>query len=353
MAKKKKALPKNFAELIRAKDIPALKAVFDSCELDARGGLGKVTALSFFQVPDELARWLAEQGADVNAQDRYQRTPLHHQAGTWCGNIELFLELGADIEALDYQNETPLHSAAGRFQAHAVRTLLAHGANVRAEDNWHETPLMSALSGCQNIDISNASEVARLLAEAGSEISEKMREQVRSIGKNFEFHRADFNKDYLAETEAGLARLYELFSVAPVPERQIHDGVSSPITVPDAEWDEQHDALWALLVPGRGNAKTVQGEVIRLSGRLAHEIMDNGGANWDADFRKMLDALVKHFGTGTPLAADELEEAAGIAQILRGGDGDEEPERLMELAVHWVKANPQPVIGDSKPNYRR
>jgi hypothetical protein len=351
MAKKKKTLPKNFGELIKAKDIPALKAVFDACELDARGGLGKVTALSFFQVPDELVRWLAEQGADVNARDRCQRTPLHHQAATWCGNIELLLELGADIEALDYQNETPLHSAAGRFQAHAARTLLAHGANVHAKDDMDETPLMSALSGCQNIDISKASEVARLLAEAGSEISEEMRERVRSIGKNFEFRRADFNKDYLAETEAGLARLYELFSVAPVPERQVHDGVS-PITVPDAEWDEQHDALWALLVPGRGSAQTAQGEAIRLSGRLAHEIMDNGGANWDADFRKMLDALVKHFGTGTPLAADELEEAAGIAKRLRGGDGDEEPERLMELAVHWVKANPQPVR-NGEPPYQR
>jgi hypothetical protein len=352
MAKKKKTLPKNFGELIKTNDIPALKAVFDVCELDARGGLGKVTALSFFQAPDELVRWLAEQGADVNARDRYQRTPLHHQAAMWSGNTELLLELGADIEALDYENETPLHSAAGRFQAHAARALLAHGANVHAKDDVNQTPLMSALSGCRNIDIERVPEIARLLIEAGSEISEEMREQVRRIGKDFEFCRADFNKDYLAETEAGLARLYELFSVDPAPKRQIHDGGSTPIVVPDAEWDDQHDALWALLVPSRGNAQTVQGEAIRLSGRLAHEIMDNGGANWDADFRKMLDALVKCFGTGTPLAADELEEAAEIAKILRGGNGDDEPERLMELAVHWVKANPQP-IKNGKPTYRR
>jgi len=39
MAKKKKTLPKNFGELIKTKDITALKAVFDVCELDARGGL--------------------------------------------------------------------------------------------------------------------------------------------------------------------------------------------------------------------------------------------------------------------------------------------------------------------------
>lgn len=54
-----------------------------------------------------LVRWLVEQGADINARDKYQRTPLYSQAGTWSGNIPLFLELGAELEALDYQNQTP------------------------------------------------------------------------------------------------------------------------------------------------------------------------------------------------------------------------------------------------------
>ena len=35
MAKKKKTLPANFYELLEAKDLEALKAVFNECELNA------------------------------------------------------------------------------------------------------------------------------------------------------------------------------------------------------------------------------------------------------------------------------------------------------------------------------
>ena len=67
MAKKKKTLPKNFDELIKENNLGTLKNVFETCELDARGGYGKETALSFYGVPDELVRWLVENGADIEA----------------------------------------------------------------------------------------------------------------------------------------------------------------------------------------------------------------------------------------------------------------------------------------------
>ena len=60
MAKKRKTLPKNFGELIEARNIDALKAVFDACELNAYGGYGKGTALHMPGIPDELVRWLEE-----------------------------------------------------------------------------------------------------------------------------------------------------------------------------------------------------------------------------------------------------------------------------------------------------
>lgn len=72
MAKKKKTLPKDFGDLIDRKDIAALKSVFDTCELDARGGYGKTTALSFYRIPNELVRWLVAQGADLEAVDTLQ-----------------------------------------------------------------------------------------------------------------------------------------------------------------------------------------------------------------------------------------------------------------------------------------
>ena len=350
MGKKRKTLPKNFGEMMEAGDLAALKAVFDSCELEARGGYSKQTALSFYKIPDELVRWLVEQGADINAADTYKRTPLHEQARSWCGNPRLFLELGANIEALDYQDETPLHTAAGSFKPKAIRELLAHGANIHARNRSRQNPLEKALAHCNNADIENMAEVADILLEAGTPLTPEMVESVERIGKNFEFHRENFNKESLPATDAALLRLYERFGLAPVEKRRVHDGVS-PITVSSTDWESQHHELWEWLIPSQGCASTVQGEVIRITGKVSHEILGNGGGNWDRDFRKMLDALLRHFSSGTPLDAAALQEAAELTKEVRDGDGSE-THRLCELAVRWVLLNPHPVRLE-RPDYRR
>ncbi len=53
-----------------------------------------------------------------------------------------------------------------------------------------------------------------------------------------------------------------------VAHRIIHDGIS-PIAVTETEWSKQHQELWDFLVPASGCAKTLQGEVIRITGRVA------------------------------------------------------------------------------------
>lgn len=351
MGKKRKTLPADFGELVKSGDVDLLKAVFEKCEWNATLGYYKEPALSIRQIPDALVRWLVEQGADINARDKYQRTPLHSQAGNWSGNIPLFLELGAELEALDYQDETPLHAAANYYRAQAMRDLIAHGANIHAVNKRGNTPLAKALINCRNIDIVQMADIAELMLAAGAEVTPEMKEAVERIGKNFEFIRANFNKDYLEDTVAALNKLYKLFGVEPVAERVMHDGVS-PIKVNSTTWQEQHQELWEALIPGSGHALTVQGEVIRITGRISYEILNNGGGNWDADYRKMLNALLLHFASGTPLYPAHLKEAAELAGYLRQGNGNDEPARLCELAVEWVLANPQPVPLP-QPDYKR
>jgi ankyrin repeat protein len=253
MAKKKKTLPKNFGELIEAKDITALKAVFDACEINAyKSGFDKKTALHFYHVPDEFARWLVGQGADINARDQYGHTPLYEQATIGSKSVNVLLELGADIQAKDNYGDTPLHIAAGFHRVDTVQTLVAHGADIHVKNGSKETPLSYALARCQNVDIKNMAEIAEFLLNAGSKITSDMTENIARMGKGFEFFRKDFNKDMLAETEEGLTRLYKLFHVEPIEKRQMHDGVS-PITVPDGKWEkwiDQFNALWQMLVPG-------------------------------------------------------------------------------------------------------
>ncbi len=351
MGKKKMTLPKNFDELIKIGELSALKEVFAQCELDARGGYSKSTALSFFKIPDELVHWLVEQGADINARDKYGKTPLHQHAISWCGNTELFLDLGADIEAIDYQNETPLFAAAGSFKPKAVQSLVSRGANINAENTMKQTPLEKALGWCRNADIVNMAEVADILLNNGATVTPEMKESIKRIGKDFEFHRDGFNKDYLNQTDEALLRLYELFDVSPIEKRRTHDEVS-PITVTTKGWQAQHNELWNLLIPSNGHAKTVQGEVIRITGKVSYEILDNGGINWDNQYRKMINTLVHYFSLGTPLDAVVLQEVATLAKEINSKNDSDEPARLCELAVHWVLSNPNPITLE-EPGYKR
>lgn len=350
MGRKRKILPKNFDELIEAGDIAALKEVFIRCELDARGGYSKSTALSF-NLPNELVRWLVEQGADINARDSYGRSALHEHAISWWGNCKLLLALGGDIEAFDYQNETPLFAAAGFFKPNAVHTLVANGANLSTENKIKQTPLEKALAMCRNIDIVHMTEVADILLNAGATVTQGMKDSVKRIGNDFEFHREGFNKEYLHQTDEALYRLYELFDVPPVGKRKTHEG-NSPIAVSTKGWQAQHYELWNLLIPSQGHAITVQGEVIRITGKVSYEVLDNGGINWDNQFRQMLNHLNHYFSLGTPLHPAALQEAATLAKELHNGHGRDEPARLCEMAVRWVLSNPNPITLE-QPGYKR
>jgi ankyrin repeat protein len=109
---KKKVLPRDFEAKLEKGDMPGLKAVFDSCDINARGGVFKQTALAFAQCPDDMARWLVQQGADMTATDTYGDTPLHSRSRNWRGRIEVLLELGADPNLGENLQGTALHAAA-------------------------------------------------------------------------------------------------------------------------------------------------------------------------------------------------------------------------------------------------
>lgn len=348
---KETTLPAHMEKLVKDNDIVAVKEVFELCEWDARGGYSKGTALSFRHISDELVRWLVEQGADINARDNYQRTPLHAHASHWSGNVALFLELGADLEAMDYQNETPLHAAVNAYRTEVVQELVARGADINVVNQRGNTPLAKGLMNSRNSDIVSMSKISAILLDAGATVTPEMKESVKRIGKDFEFVREKFNKDKVDEVSDALSKLYQQFDVEPVASRMMHDG-TAPIQVKATTWPKQHQELWEYLIPAQGHAQTVQGEVIRITGRVSHEVLDNGGGNWDEPYRNMLDALIRHLGSGTPLAPALLQEATDLAHRLRNGSNYDAPARLSELAVLWVLDNPQPIAME-KPEYTR
>jgi hypothetical protein len=349
MAKaKKKTLPKNFEELLKEGDLAKLKEVFESCDLNACGGYSKQTALAFDACPNELASWLVAQGADLSATDSYGRTPLLARARSWRGNIQSLLDLGADVNSTGTGSETPLHATADSVNVPNARLLIEKGAAVDAL--WKGmTPLEWALYQCSNSRLEGMASFAECLLAAGASRTPAMQGLVEKLGKTFEFHREGYNPEGRDAASAALDRIYRMFDVVPVLRRAVHDGVA-PIRVLGDSLNEQHQALWQLLVPSSGAAATVQGEVVRITGRIAIELDENGGINWDADYRKMADALLDHLRNGNALSAPNLEEAASLVAQLKKKAGD--PSRMVELGVAWVALNPAPIKLDP-PDYAR
>ena len=354
MAKKRVTLPKEFKDLMDEGNIEDLKAVYDRCELTAHDGrFSLCTPLHMGGVPDELVIWLVEKGLDINIPDYYGGTPLYRQAILGRDTVKLLCELGADIEKPNRYGETPLHMAAEFFHPKTVKFLINKGANVNVENDMGRTPLASVLMVCRGIYLAQTAEIASMLLEAGAKKTSAMKEKVENIGKDFEFHRESIHPDYIEAADKGLTKLYELFDVKPVEKRITHDGVS-PILVKEGSWEEQYEELWSFLIPSSGAAKTVQGEVIRIPGRVRDELDRNGGVNWDRDYRKMLQALPQYLSLGIPLSDQELEETKELIAQVHGKDFDDEPrlDRLCQLAIAWIKQNPEPLLLE-KTSYKR
>ncbi len=357
---KRKTLPKDFEEILTKGDLAEMIAVFDTCEIDARGGYSKQTALAFGACPDALSRWLVEHGASLAAEDNYGETPLHARAGCHGDRISVLLELGADPNLGGGARGTPLHSAAKAYNTEAAMILLANGARANALTGEGKTPLALALERCRNIDIKHLVKLAECLLAAMldeskppagwldrllqkskvvSVVTPEMQAQVTRIGKDFEFSRSRYNAESVDAVSAALERLYKLFDVEPVPRRVMPDG-ALPISVKSGNWVQAHQELWESLVPPSGAADTAQGECIRLSGRIHRELDENGGGNWDADFNAMADTFFEIVSSGTPLPETSLVEAQALVKAAKRKMGN--TARLPALAVEWVALNPTP-----------
>ena len=361
MAKaKKKLLPKNFVALLAKADLAELKAVFDVCDVNARGGYGKQTALAFDMCPDAFSRWLVAQGADLSATDTWGNTPLHQRGRSCQGCIGVLLELGADVNSTSSSIGTPLHAAAYSYNAENARLMLEHGACVDALNKERLTPLELALRGCENINLEGMVSLAKGLLNAGEKKTPRMKDFVEEIGKCFEFHRSGFNSASVDAASTALDQLYEIFDVPPVPRRELHDGKSS-ITVKTKTWQEQNQELWDALVPSSGQALTVQGELVRCVGKLTDEAYRNGNSNWapGSGHELMLNFIEKTILADQSVA---LQRQAKIRKDIMEIKDYKHPNlggsgtcyyNLTETVVDWCIQHPAPIPREIDPKLNR
>ncbi|KAL7279159.1 hypothetical protein ACG7TL_006999 [Trametes sanguinea] len=94
---------------------------------------------------EDIARYLIDQGADVNRGDGGGWTPLHIAAsGGFDEVVKELLGAGADVNARNEKGLTPLHYAASKSRVEIGKLLIARGADINAKDRANQTPLHRA-----------------------------------------------------------------------------------------------------------------------------------------------------------------------------------------------------------------
>lgn len=350
MAKKLLTLPKDFRESGEPYTLAELQDIFARRSVDARGGYSKEVALAMRTVGVDGVRWLLDQGADIEAESKYGRTPLTSRISH--RNLEvvrLLLERGADAVDAGHKN-TPLGEAASTHQLDIVELLLDAGADIHATDAMRWTPLELAMLRIEPHTAPKALPVIRLLASRGATIGDQVPPYLRNaMAKLYRFEAAG---NVTVEMREALTEVLAMFDVAlPARPRTLADG--EPITVSTTGWKKQFSELWGVLVPNGGAAASVQGEVVRIAGRIGHELQNNGGINWDNDFEAMCEAFGGHVRSGVALGTDALTVVDLAIASVHGGEYDSAAiDDLTEQAVEWVLANPERV-DLQPPNYRR
>lgn len=290
----RKTLPADIEQIIASGDVEAVARAVERCEIGAYlRGSAYEPRLMHFPASEEITDFLLARGEDINSRDRYERTPIHARVRSRClDQIPLLIARGGDINARDTSDQTALFDVVERFPVADVSRMMSWGAD----------PLVVADS--------------RVYGKS------TLVENVVSWHNFLDAPRALFGVE---QREAKPAPV--------VGERLVFDAGATPMRVLCRLWDQ--------LVPDSGQCQTVQGEVIRIAGRVGYEVYDNGGVNWDHSFGALLDQYLSVVRSGLPIPPSSVACAeAAVASLKSRSMSHQAVDDITELAVEWVRLNP-------------
>lgn len=140
-----------FVLAIHSGGVPTVQRLVDERPARASsplgGSLGARTPLhvvtdwpGYFPNGPQIVRVLIEAGADTNARNPGDETPLHWAASSDDVDVaDALIDGGADVEAPDGSIGTPLDNAVGYACWHVARLLVQRGARV--DKRWHAAAL--------------------------------------------------------------------------------------------------------------------------------------------------------------------------------------------------------------------
>jgi hypothetical protein len=125
----------------------------------------------------------------------------------------------------------------------------------------------------------------------------------------------------------------------------------------DASYAADARRIWQTSVPKRGQADTVQGELLRAVEKLRDETQRNGNANWDEHYERLLAYLREKLAGSGLFDAEILVELAvdldRLADFERPLADDESFDRITYRVVDWCRAHPEPVRHEQDPLLQR
>lgn len=353
----RKTLPADIKQIIASGDVEAVARAVERCEVGAylRGSYGE-PRLMHFPASEEITDFLLARGEDVNSRDRYGHTPIHARVSSRClEQIPLLIARGGDINARDTSDKTALYGVVERFSVSDVEQMIVWGADplVTADSRVYgkATPTEYALHR-SFLEAPRALAMIRLLLSYGAPAGEHVVACLREMDQL----RCKFvanglperiSQEEFDEASAALSELCALFGVEqreakPAPkvgERLVFDAGATPMRVFSRLWDQ--------LVPDSGQCQTLQGEVIRIAGRVGYEVYNNGGINWDRSFGALLDQYLSVVRSGLPMPPSSLARAeAAVASLKSRSMSHQAVDDITELAVVWVRLNPVLVETD-------
>jgi hypothetical protein len=115
-------------------------------------------------------------------------------------------------------------------------------------------------------------------------------------------------------------------------------------------WKNEHTRLWKNLVPSSGPAETLQGELIRIAGKLTDQAYRNGNMNWNDNYPSSWRFIGEKISDDPIFSNDEQKQIKEkIEEIIRDFDHPDLSGNgsayyiISERVVDWCMAHPKPI----------
>ena len=157
----------NLDDLKRA--IDSLKALNrDINQVDDENAYTAIHHAAMNGHPDAV-KMLIENGADVNSEDEFGKTPLFYAADLNSLPIaQVLVANGVDVNHVSSNGETALHSAGSKGGCDVLKFLLDHGADRNVQSRSRNTPFSFSVTY-------KHTECVRALLEAGADVNQPIK----------------------------------------------------------------------------------------------------------------------------------------------------------------------------------